>query len=504
MPSSPFSALRFRSALRFFLVGRAAQALATVALTLATVRLLDQSDYGAYMLVWGLVEFAMPVTSLGLLPAAQRYLPDLAVQGSVGEVRRLVRTLSLARGGLVLLACVALALSWQLSFAWMQLPVAGPHLAALVAGLVGTQVMLRFAAEMLESLLEQAHAQSLRALVALGRLAAVAGLWWTDTLSLLNLLVAELLISVTLWFLGEWWLRQRLRRLEPAGDRMLDRFEFWTFVWHMAGVQLLSAAANDGLLRIAVARALGLEAAGHFAFLQQMLAIAQRYMPSTLLANLVRPMLISRHADARHGEVAVAFGFLWKVNLMIAWPLLPAALLGGTALIHSLSGGRVQDAGLALAMMMLALAATAQNQIVVMSMQVYRYTVLARRVSVLALAAPPFVWVGASHGIVGAAGGLAAALMLRASVGLWTLRRQPLGADLDWVGAGRFCAVLLLGTGAAWAAASWVGNPGAAALLLGLVAMGTRLMPPLRRAEFELVERALGRRARPLSGWVRG
>lgn len=481
-----------------------AQAAATLALTLLTIRLLDQHDYGAYMLVWGLVELAMPLTSLGLLPAAQRFLPDLAAQGRPGEVQLLVRTLFLARVALVLLACAALALSWKVSLPWLQLPGFGFQQVALVAALVGTQVMLRFAAEMLESLLEQAHAQLLRALVALGRLAVVGVLWWSGTLSLVTLLAAELALSAALWLLGEWWLRKRLRRLEAGGDRHLVGAELWTFVWHMSGVQLLNATANAGLLRIVVARVLGLEAAGHFAFLQQLLMIVQRYMPSTLLANLVRPMLISRHGEARHAEVAVAFGFLWKVNLMIAWPLLPAAMLGGSALVHGLSGGRVPDAGLALALMMLALAATAQNQIVVMALQVYRYSALARRVSVLALAAPLLVWAGAAHGVAGAAAGLAVALVLRASVGLLALRRQALGADLDWTGVGRFCAALLLASGAAWAAAGWVGPPVAAALLLALVLVATRLLRPLRQAEFELIERALGRRARLLSGWVRG
>lgn len=498
-----FSLGRFRRAFRYFLIGRLAQAVSTLVLTLVLVRVLDDRSYGTYMVVWGLIELAVPLTSLGLLPAAQRLLPELASHGSVGEVARFVRMLVRLRVSLVIVVCAALAAGWSSVSGWFDLSVIDERGGIAVATLIAANVLLRFAAELLESLLEQRASQTIRALLPLARLAVVGGLWVLDELTLENLILGELACSLILWIAAEIALRRCVRGLSPKGDRVLVAREFWTFVWHMSGVQLLNATANVGTIRVVVARALGVEAAGHFAFLQQLLMIAQRYMPSTLLANLIRPMLIDRHATAQNDEVQTAFGLLWKINLMLAWPLLPAAWLSGSALVMLLSGGRVADAGLTLAWLALGLSAMAQNQIIVMAMQVYRYTALARRISVFAVAAPLLVWLGAAHGLAGAAGGFAAALMLRSSVGLWALRRQPLSATLDWRGVWRFSAALVTSALIAAAVRPVAGDLIAGALMLLLVVVGTRLLPPLRRNEMAMVERALGAWARILSGWAR-
>ena len=61
------------------------------------VRLLIPADYGAYMVLWGMVEMMMPLSSLGMLEAVRRFLPELAARGAPGVLIRFVRWMTLIR-----------------------------------------------------------------------------------------------------------------------------------------------------------------------------------------------------------------------------------------------------------------------------------------------------------------------------------------------------------------------------------------------------------------------
>lgn len=503
MATGLFSLERFRRSVLHFAVGRSFQALATLALTLLTVRWLGSDDYGFYMMAWGLVELGVPLTSLGLLPAVQRFLPELAERGTEAGLRRFVLVTGLARAALILLAGLVLIVTWPWLLKWLgsthQVTLSG----WLVALLIGTNLFARFTAELLECLLEQRYAQTARALLPLLRLAGLIGLWWTGHISLLALIVLDTVAALASWWLGEYWLRRQLRSLKPAGTFELSRSDLWTFVWHMSGVQLMNAVGNMGLLRLIVARTLGIEAAGQFAFLQQLVTIGQRYMPSTLLANMIKPMLIARHTAGRSREVAVSFGVLWKVNLALVWPFIPMMVLAGDQIVHLLSGGRVPQGGWPLGWLLLGLVATAQNQIVVMALQVYRYTALARRISLLALIVPVLAWAGSRYGLAGVAAGMAAAYLVRGTWGMAATRRQSLTVELDWPGMVRFFGVLAASAVVAWLLRPWFGPWGAAALLTLLCLVGTRFVRPVSAEEMELIGRALGPRARWFKGWAR-
>ena len=72
-----YSVHRFRKALLQFVGGRLGQLAARAVLVLALVRILPIADYGAYMLIVGTAELLLQVGSCGILPLAQRYLPQM-------------------------------------------------------------------------------------------------------------------------------------------------------------------------------------------------------------------------------------------------------------------------------------------------------------------------------------------------------------------------------------------------------------------------------------------
>lgn len=498
----PYSGRRFRRAFQAFVVGRSAQAIATLGLTLLTVRWLAPGQYGAYMLMWGAIELAVPLTSLGLLPAIQQFLPRLAREGTVTGLRRFARRIQVARYALILSVGFAAAYFWPHCATWLGLN-ANDHPTGLVFCAVAVTVLAgRFAAEVLEALLEQADAQRARAVQPVLRLAGLIALWATDRVDLLSLLLVDLAASIASWAAAECWMQQRIRALQPRGTTSVTLPQVIRFVWQMSLAQLLQAVGSAGALRLMVGRVLGVEVAGVFGFMQQLVIIANRYLPSVLLANMVRPMLIAQHSAGRQDDAAVGFGLLWKLNLLLALSLAAVVVVGGDFMIELASGGLVLDAGLPMALLTLSVMSTAQSQVVAMALQVYGYTGNLLLVSLLSpLALPMVMWGGQTAGLVGAAAATALATGLRSSISLALLQRRDYRMRLDWSGALRLLGLLILLTLAALALSHWAGQSIAVGALVVCLAALLRPMRPLSPAEGALVARAAGRRASWFAGW---
>ena len=150
-----YTGKRFRAAIGAFLFGRVAQGVANFVLTLWVVRLLASGDYGVYMTLWGMTEMLVPLSSLGLMEAARRFLPELAARGSAVGVRLFIRWTKIARLSILLVWAVGLALAWGTITDWLGFSAAqASHTwqALILAVLV---VAFRYSCEMLESLLEQ-------------------------------------------------------------------------------------------------------------------------------------------------------------------------------------------------------------------------------------------------------------------------------------------------------------------------------------------------------------
>lgn len=486
-----FSGKRFRGALTAFLYGRAAQGVANLALTLAMVRLLAPGDYGAYMILWGMVEMMVPLTSLGMLEAVRRYLPDLAARGAPGALRGFVRGMTLIRLALMLGWALAIAFFWPQIAAWLGFSAAQQEASLVAVCLVVSVIGFRYASEMLECLLEQRWSQLTHALLPIGRLLGVAALVATDSLSLARVFWVDIAVSVGCFLLAEFFLVRKVRGIAAAGDYRTSRREVATFAWHMAGFNVLNATASFGALRLLVARLLGLDAAGLFAFLQQLLVIVGRYLPANLLANIIRPMLIARHAAGETAVVAQGMGLMWKTNLLIILCCVAALWLAGDAIIALASGGRFQQAGLVMLLLFLGLGATTQGQLVAMFMQIHDRARQLRDLSLLVLLVPAAVWLGSGWGLEGVALGIVLAQWTWNSFALWWMRRQGVGGELDWAGMARAGVGTLAALGAAWLAAGWMPEWGALAVLVLLLPLAFWLVKPLAAGDMDLLQRGM-------------
>lgn len=453
-PRSPYTGRRFRSALKHFAIGRAAQAIASVAFLLCAVRQLDPTTFGAYMVLLGVVEVCRPLSSMGLLPAVQQYLPEMALHASREQLRRFVRWTAALRFGALVLFGLGIHFFWPLLASVLGLQDLTTAHGTLIAVLVVTMLGAGFNDHMLEALLEQRRAQLLRTLVPLGRLAGLLLLAYLDQVTLESMLWVDIAVTGACLAAAEWVLRTQLRTLTPDGSRHFSRADIARFTWHLSGAQLLNAISSPGTLRMVVSAVLGPQVAGQFAFIQQIVLQLQRFMPSLLLANLVRPMLVAANVTGVRENLRIAGVLLWKSNTLLVLPLVAMAWIGGMPLMRLLSGGQIDDA-LTLGVLVLGLLAAAQLHVTGMLMQVLHMSATLRSLSSLALLAPVLVLTAAPHGLVWAAAGAAAAAWLRSLVSLLVLRRLHTELRPDVNGMLRAAAALGLSAMLAWPLRSW-------------------------------------------------
>lgn len=493
--SGLYSGKRFRQAIQHFLLGRTAQAIASLILTLWLVRLLIPTDYGIYMVLWGMIEMMVPLSSLGMLEAVRRYLPELAARGAPGDLIWFVRWMTLIRLIIMVAWAVLIATFWSDIAAWLGFSVPQQHATFLAVGLIITVIGFRYAAEMLECLLEQRWSQLIHAFMPLGRLVGMAVLVIVENLTLEYLLWIDLVVSLSCFLMAEFFLMRKLRTLSDVGDFKVSLYEIFSFAWHMAGVNLLRAIASFGALRILVAHTLGLEAAGMFAFLQQLLMMIGRYLPAKLLANVIRPMLISRYVAGDIDVVKQGMALLWKSNLLIIAACMAMIIVAGDSLIMVASSGRFVDAGMLMLIMLLGLGATSQGQLVIMIMQIFPYTRQLKYFSLLSVMSPFAVIIGSNWGLIGVASGIVLSVWLLNSLTLLWLNRQAGRMKLDWLGILRGLGITILlaiiGCMIEHELGTWWGL---AIVLLGYVP-GLMLVKPLNQFDKALLNRGLRRRA---------
>lgn len=500
----PFSGDRFRRALRFFVFGRTVQAIASLAVTLLGVRLLAPSDYGTYLVLWGLLELLRPLVSLGLLPALQQFLPEMAIHGQPHQLRQLVRWSMAARAGLLLTWCGLLALFWLPLSALLGLPPLLGTKPWLLFGLVVVVLGAELVYDMLEALLDQRAAQSIRGLFPVLRLLGLLALAAAGPVALVPVLMLDLLAGALCLLLAEAAMLLRLRRMRPDGSRWFSRREVIGFAWQMTGTQVFNAVGSPGLARLVVAGLLGPVAAGQFGFLQQLVDQLKRFMPSLLMANLVRPMLVARRLAGDASGVSAAAGVLWKGNALVVWPLLVAMIVAGDPIVHLLGGSTLAAQGLAAACLLAGAAATAQNQLAGLLLQVHREAGRLRRVSASSLALPALVALGAwSGGTMGAAAGVAVGAWLRGSLAMLVLRRLQIRMTADASGLLRMAAGLALALAVALVLREWIGVVAALASAAMLVLACIFLARPLAPAEYELIQKLARGRASLLRCFVR-
>ncbi len=491
-----YSVQRLRKALLQFVAGRIAQAAARAVLVLALVRILSTADFGAYMLIVGTAELLLQVGSFGILPLAQRYMPQMLTTLPIRNLYKFVSFLVVAQIAVLAIIAAILGLLWH-SLA----PVFGMSAAQTSVTHFGAWLFLiipafRFSVELLETMLAQG--QTARALMVFIRAAAIVLLIiLKPTIGLADILLVDI-VSTGFCVLLVWFSIQRtLASLHsPDASGTLPVREMARFTWHMALVGPMSGTANPGAIRLVLSNQLGLAESGLYAFLQSLERLVSRYLPATLLRNLIRPILISRTIEKGSNELLKAgTGLLLKSNMLAVIGGLVVIAVCGDEIVAIMSGDKFLGAGLTLLLLYVNMIATSQRGVQEMVMQITGQTKALWITSVVSPLALFIVWLVAKHGLNLAVLVVTAGSMIANWLAASVLQARTDWFRVDWRG---MAAILLPGLAAASTGmllADGIGPLLAGALALALFVLFLRIGRPFYARELDAVERLVGKRA---------
>jgi O-antigen/teichoic acid export membrane protein len=496
MAAGAYSVGRFRLAALQLVGGRVAQAVARVVLVLAVVRVLPVADYGAYMLIVGTAEMLLQVGSFGILPLAQRYLPQMLTTLSLRRLYGFVAFLVLAQ--LLVFATIAALLHGF----WDELtPLFGMNRAQTEATRIAAWMFLvipafRFTAELLESML--GFGQIARAVMVIVRAGAILLLILLKPhVELRDVLVVDMVATgvCVLFVLGS--IRRNLDALHaPGAGGRLPVAEMWRFARHMALVGPMSATSNPGAVRLVLANGLGLAESGLFAFLQTLERLVSRYLPATLLKNLIRPVLISRYVGRGNVELLTAgTGLLLKSNMLTVIGGLVVIAVCGDQIVALMSGGKFTGAGFTLLLLYVNMIATSQRGVQEMVMQITGHTRVLWITSVVSPLALLLIWLCADYGLNVAVLIMTAGSMTANWLAAGVLQERTEWFRIDWRG---MAAIFLPGLAAAVLGillTGWTRPLLAGVLALALFVMFLRIGRPFNGCEIGAVERVVGGRA---------
>jgi len=497
-----YSAHRFRKALWQFVGGRLGQLAARAVLVLALVRILPIADYGAYMLIIGTAELLLQVGSFGILPLAQRYLPQMLTTLPIRQLYRFVSFLVIAQ--LVVLTVIAALLGhyWHLLGPVFGLSQQQIERTSLAAWLFLVIPAFRFSAELLEAMLAQG--QTARAVMVFVRAAAIVVLVMVKPhIGLTDVLVVDLVSTSACVVLSWSSIRQTMASLHsPSATGTLPVKEMFTFAWHMALVGPMSGTASPGAIRLALANGLGVAQSGLFAFLQSLERLVSRYLPATLVRNLIRPILISRAIGQGSTDLLKAgTGLLLKSNMLTVVGGLIVIAVCGDQIVFIMSGHKFRGAGLTLLLLYVNMIATSQRGVQEMVMQITGHTRALWITTVVSPIALFMVWLFSRYGLNVAVLIVTMGSMTANWLASWVLQSRTDWFRVDWRG---MAAIFLAGLPAGALGkglALWIHPLVAGAITPLFFVVFLRITRPFKQSEIRPLERALGARA---AGVLRG
>lgn len=501
MSGNTYSVKRFRKAMLQFVGGRLGQLAARAVLVLALVRILPVADYGAYMLIVGTAELLLQVGSCGILPVAQRYLPQLMMTVPLAKLYRFVSFLVIAQ--LLVLIIIASLLGKYWSHLGPVFGLSDDQISrtGLAAWLFLVIPAFRFSAELLEAML--APGQFARAFMVFVRAAAIVVLVVVKPkIGLSDVLVVDF-VSTGLCIVVSWFsIAQAMAQLHaPAATGKLPVREMVRFGWHMALVGPMSGTANPGAIRLALASGLGVAQSGAYAFLQSLERLVSRYLPSTLIRNLIRPILISRSIKGNNEVLKSVTGLLLKSNMLAVIGGLIVIAVCGDQLVYIMSGHKFRGYGLTLLLLYVNMIATSQRGVQEMVMQITGHTRALWITTVVSPIALVSVWLFSKHGL-----NVAVLIVTAGSITANWLAAAVLHFKTDWfrVDWRGMAAIFLPGMAAAAIGLTllhWLPPFYAGAITPIFFILFLRIGRPFNLKEIGAIERAVGPRA---AGVLRG
>jgi len=432
-----YSTQRAKRSLWHFLLGKGCSAGVGIAVLLLSVRILTPGDFGRFVAAMAFLEIFYLATGFGLSAIAQRYVAEFRVKAGGQQftgflVGMLTRRLAFATAGALLVAGVATA--WAVSDApALPVEISPAFLALLIAG-----CMTRYLDEVFPALLLQgytqglvlaAHCLRLAGLTLLPKFGITVGFTEIILIELSAALVCSLGGALLLW-----------RYLASESDQNScdyhDNPRMWPVARRFYLVQLLGQAWSPNAGKLIVSERLGLAVTASYGFIQSLTDMARNYLPAYLLANWMRPLMVSRFL--KQGdllEVNAMASLMFKLSLMCIVPLAAFFLAWGDRFVEWLSGGKFTEGSALLTGFCVLLACQCLHAVLTMITATVERPEASVVATVASCVALPLAWFGAN-----ALGAIGVVWAMVVGEGIWIatvillLRRRSLLITVDPLG----------------------------------------------------------------------
>lgn len=497
MTGGHYSRARIRGALGHFVLGKLASGGLGIVFLVLALRWLPQADYGAYAALIALQVSTLSLSSFGIEPAAERFVPELRVQGGASRLASFVTGAMALR---LLTLGIGCMLFWMLSGAiakWSGVDAVRENAGTFVLWVFSFGFMQSLSA-VLEALLLQRWSQVAATLSAAIRLGVLLVLAATSGLVVSEVLLCELLGALTGAAVALTGLVTYFRR-EPGlafttrvrlGDMKARMLRFATFNY---SAQFVMQGYGHEIWRVLAAKLLGLTEAARYGFVVSMMETVQKYLPATLLIRMIRPVFVSRYAANRDfGQLNVFASLVLKLNLLVLAPLIGIALGVGATLIPVLTNGKYADADVLLGLVLLLLVPASHQWVISILANTLEKNSLQFQGALVALIGMPVGWIAVRYvGLYGVVLGVGTSAVLYNAFVVLRLRAMgfPYRQDLRGV-LGLLACGGLAGAVAAGVLFLMPGLLGAiTAVVVGGVAYGVAviLLRPFSRSEFEVL-----------------
>lgn len=499
-----------RRSFRHFLFGKGFKIAGTLVTLLLLARWLETTEYAAYISLRALIEVGRTITTIGVTGVLLRFLPELR---AVGNNRAAYRLLFYGMGLRIFTILVlflatlpfigSLGVTFNLAdWAWL-IP-----WVLVVGALDYTTYTLSGA---LESFLWQKEAQYSLAFGNFAQLSVLLTLFYLGPLTLPAVILAEglgLALALVCLVIGLYrrWSLDEERAIGDLGWLRLHIARMIRFGAWMFGMSVTSIAYGPGPNRLLAAHYLPATEVATFGFAGQIANLARRFMPTRLIATMIKPILLARFTVSGDFERLVDnINLIYRINFSILIVPIGMLLVSGNAVFNWMTAGKYGSAAALLAGLLLILVSESMRLLLgliaqaVEKNQIMVGTNLVQSGSLLL--AVPLVGTVGPWAIVFA--NLCGTVVANILIVLW-LRRWGYVFSLRWVPllavAGYGAVAVLVGRLSAGTFASWLDGALIAPAAIGLLTFSSVFFllfwwrPPFSEEELRLVTSVVRRK----------
>lgn len=366
--NNPYSRKSLISNTFSFLTGKLLSAILNFIILLLLVRILSIKDYGIYITFIALLELVSALSSFGLPWVTAKYIPDYRVNATSQDLMKLATGLVFSQSFVLLVLVFGLYLQQDFYLQWVNLHQYKALFTIFLFAVLFEGVARYFRDHLMSALMLQ---KASRLSLVARHVVYLIGFFFLNKSSdsllfdIVKIEVLASLISLTIAIFSTWLNLHKLKDKDFSSTwnkvnyREMFKVAVPTYISYM-----FSLIYSPSLLLNISMKMLGAEATALFGFIKNLHDQVYRYLPASLLFNLIRPKLVASYVQSQDVHMlSNNANFAGKLSLFVLATILTISVNYGSDWVNLISGAKFHDSGLALFGILLGLVPLSQRQL---------------------------------------------------------------------------------------------------------------------------------------------